>query len=87
VQRRIRTGRIYLLLCIVGTALPLVPFGAWLADQPADATLPSRFLAELLSTRIGTFFGLDVLVGVSLGLPLYLYERERAGARPVATRE
>jgi hypothetical protein len=100
---------LYLLLCVPGTVIPCVPFVQWLQQNPLDAQLPSRFAAELLSTRIGTFFGLDVilsaitlfifmfaerraggrariwtaaagtlLVGVSLGLPLYLYERERA---------
>lgn len=98
----------YLALCVAGTIVPYVPFVQWLQANPADAQLPARFAAELFSTRIGAFFGLDVilsaltlvvfmvaerrsglhvriwpavagtlLVGVSLGLPLYLYERER----------
>jgi hypothetical protein len=89
--------------------VPYLPFAAWLSHQPWDAQLPVRFWAELASTRIGLFFGLDVvvsavvlftwmlierkrgsrarlwtavlgtlMVGVSLGLPLYLYERERS---------
>lgn len=103
---------IYLVLCAVGAVVPYIPFVAWLSTQPMDTQLPTRFASELLSTRIGTFFGLDVavsaialfsfmlierkrgcgarlwtvvvgtfLVGVSLGLPLYLYERERPIAR------
>lgn len=99
---------VYLLLAALGTIIPGIPFAGWLRDQPLDAGLPTRFLGELFSTRIGAFFGLDVilsalalfafmlaerrtrpairrwtavtgtlLVGVSLGLPLYLYERER----------
>ncbi len=99
---------VYLLLCVLGAAVPCIPFMQWLQASPMDAQLPSRFAAELFSTRIGAFFGLDVilsaitlfvfmfaerrngartriwtvvagtlLVGVSLGLPLYLYERER----------
>lgn len=100
---------LYLLLCVPGTIIPYVPFVQWLQENPVDAQLPAKFAAELFSTRIGAFFGLDVilsaitlfafmfaerraggrarvwtavagtlLVGVSLGLPLYLYERERA---------
>jgi hypothetical protein len=107
----VRIGGVYLGLCAVGTVVPYTPFVAWLLSQPLDAQLPSRFASELVSTRVGTFFGLDVavsaivlftfmlverrrgsaarlwtavagtlLVGVSLGLPLYLYERERSVA-------
>jgi hypothetical protein len=35
-------------------------------------------LDELFATRPGAFFALDVLVGVSCGLPLFLYLREPA---------
>jgi hypothetical protein len=103
---------LYLLLCIPGALVPLLPFAQWLQAQSFDSGLPGRFFAELFSTRIGAFFGLDVIlsaltlfvfiaverrtkhglrvwpsilgtlvIGVSLGLPLYLYERERA-SRP-----
>jgi hypothetical protein len=100
---------VYLLLGAIGTVVPYAPFVQWLRAQRMDAGIAGRFVAELFSTRIGAFFGLDVLVaalvlfvfvaaerragsrariwtvllgtlgvGVSLGLPLYLYERERA---------
>jgi hypothetical protein len=100
---------LYLVLAVIGAIVPYVPFIAWLHDQPMDGGIASRFFTELVSTRIGTFFGLDVvlsaltlfvfmfmerrarpmarmwpavlgtlLAGVSCGLPLYLYERERA---------
>lgn len=100
---------IYLLLALLGTVIPYLPFLHWLRATPLDADVAGRFVDELFSTRIGAFFGLDVvlsaitlfvfirsersrlsdarvwpavigtlLVGVSLGLPLYLYERERA---------
>jgi hypothetical protein len=93
----------YLLLCLAGVVLrQLVP---WVA---AHGLSLSSFLGELSSTRVGGFFGMDVvvsavalivfasvegrrlgmrsrwlivlailLVGVSLGLPLFLYLRER----------
>jgi hypothetical protein len=94
----------YLLLCVAGTALPysqLVPF---VREHGLDLRL---FFEQLFSTRIGAFFGWDVIVssvvlwvfvlvdgrragirnlwapiaanlavGVSLGLPLFLYMRE-----------
>ncbi len=108
---------VYLVLCVLGLVLPMSAFVPWLAAQPIDAGLPARFVAELFSTRIGAFFGWDVivsavvlfvfvraesrrlalpgrwwpvvgtlLVGVSFGLPLFLYLRERAlgaSAQPI----
>jgi hypothetical protein len=96
---------LYLALCIAGIVLPysqLVPF---LREHGLDLRM---FFDQLFSTRIGAFFGWDVIVsslvlwvfvavegrrekignlwipiaasltvGVSLGLPLFLYMRER----------
>ena len=97
--------RLYLTLAVVGTVLPLSQFLPFLRDHGLDASV---FVEQLFATRIGAFFGLDVLVsaivlwvfiyfegrrvsaphrwapvlatvlvGVSLGLPLFLYLRER----------
>ncbi len=99
-------ARVYLLLCIVGVVFPYVFFVPWVLEHGLDIQL---LVTELFSTRIGAFFGADVIVsaivliililtngrqvsirhlwlpivgtlciGVSLGLPLYLYLRERA---------
>ncbi len=98
--------RLYLALCIPGALLPLTSFIPWFVDHGLDVGL---FVSELFSTRIGGFFGWDVivsavtlfvfigvesrrlgirawwapvaatlLVGVSLGLPLFLFLREAA---------
>jgi hypothetical protein len=99
----------YLACAIAGAVIPYSQFVPWLALHGPDA---QGFVAELFSTRIGAFFGLDVivsavallafiawegrrqqvptlwapvaatcLIGVSCGLPLFLYLRERrAGA-------
>jgi uncharacterized protein DUF2834 len=101
----VRPKVLYLLLCVAGTILPysqLVPF---LRENGLDLRL---FVEQLFATRIGAFFGWDVIVssvvlwifvlvdgrragvknlwapiaanlavGVSLGLPLFLYMRER----------
>jgi len=96
----------YLLLCVLGVALPYWQFVPWVMDHGLNLRL---FVRELFSNRIGGFFGMDVLVsavtlavfvetegrrrnirmlwlpiaavfavGVSLGLPLFLYQREKA---------
>jgi hypothetical protein len=96
---------LYLGLCVLGTILPYSQFIPFLREHGLDARL---FLEQLFATRIGGFFGLDVIVssvvlwvfvsaegrrlgmrhlwvpmaatlavGVSLGLPLFLYLRER----------
>ena len=100
-----RLRHVYLVLCIAGTILPYWKLVPWIAEHGLNLPL---LCAELFSTRIGAFFGLDVivsavvlfvfilterrrlsvprlwlpiagvlLVGVSLGLPLFLYLRER----------
>lgn len=97
----------YAFLAVAGTAIPYWHFIPWVLDH---GIAPSAMFAELWSTRIGAFFGADVLisgvalvfflvmdgkktvgrlwwlpvvgtltVGVSLGLPLFLYLRELRG--------
>jgi hypothetical protein len=99
----------YLVLCVAGVVLPYSQFVPFLAEHGFDLPL---FVEQLFATRIGAFFGLDVIVsavvlwvfvavdgrrervphrwapvvaslvvGVSLGFPLFLYLRERAGGR------
>jgi uncharacterized protein DUF2834 len=95
----------YLILCILGTVLPMSQFLPFLAEHGVN---PSLIVEDLFANKISSFFGLDVivssvvlwvfvltegrrqgmknlwiyivcnlLVGVSLGLPLFLYVRER----------
>ena len=95
----------FLILCVLGTLLPLSQFIPWVVDNGLDVPL---FFQELFSTKIGGFFGIDVIVsaivlfvfvfsegkrlkmtnlwlpimatlsvGVSLGLPLFLYMRQK----------
>ena len=99
-----RLRYIYLCLCLAGAALPSSQLIPWLA---ANGLNMPHFFQELFSTRIGGFFGMDVIVsavvlfvfikveggrleiknlwipviatlviGVSLGLPLFLYMRQ-----------
>jgi Terpene cyclase DEP1 len=96
---------VYLVLCVLGTAIPYYQFLRWLGENGPNASL---FFQQMFADRINTFFALDVLisaivllrfiavegsrlhiprrwpaslsvilVGVSLGLPLFLYLRER----------
>ena len=93
------------MLCVAGLAVPYSLFVPWILQHGLNLPL---FVRELFSTRIGAFFGMDVLmsavtllafnriegakigvrgrwlvvlsiltVGVSLGLPLFLYLREQ----------
>ena len=94
----------FLVLCLLGVVLPLYQFIPWVLTNGLNTSL---FIEELFSTRIGAFFGLDVIVsalvlvvfiisegkklniprlwlpilatfsiGVSFGLPLFLYLRQ-----------
>jgi hypothetical protein len=100
-----RLRHVYLALCFLGLILPYWKLVPWIIDHGLNLTLLCH---ELFATRIGAFFGLDVvvsaivlfvfiateggrlampllwlpiiatlLVGVSLGLPLFLYLRQR----------
>jgi hypothetical protein len=96
---------VYLALCVLGVVLPYWQLGPWLAANGLDLPL---LVEQLFASRVGAFFGMDVVVsavalmvfsgsesvrqgipgrwltlaavlvvGVSLGLPLFLYLRER----------
>ena len=98
---------LYLVCAIAGAIIPYSQFVPWIAEHGPDA---KGFVLDLFSTRIGAFFGLDVivsaivliafivgegrrmrmnaiwapivatcLIGVSCGLPLFLFMRERLG--------
>ena len=98
----------YLFCAIAGAVIPFSQFVPWVAEHGLDLRL---LTIELFSTRIGAFFGLDVLVaavvllgfiawegrrrgmkmlwlpalatcivGVSCGLPLFLFMREQQQA-------
>lgn len=97
---------VYLILCVLGFALPYSQFVPWVLENGLHVRY---FVQQLFANRIGGFFGLDVLVsaivlirfvnhegnrlrmrrlwapiaatllvGVSLGFPLFLYLRELA---------
>ncbi|HEX8843513.1 MAG TPA: DUF2834 domain-containing protein [Pyrinomonadaceae bacterium] len=102
---------LYLILSVLGTALPCSQLFPFLAEHGLNIPL---FVEQLFANRISGFFGLDVivssvvlwvfvltegrrqqmkhlwlyiicnlLVGVSLALPLFLLMRERKVSRPM----
>jgi uncharacterized protein DUF2834 len=69
---------IYLLLCVAGTILPysqLVPF---VSENGLDLRL---FVEQLFATRIGAFFGWDVIVSSVVLWVFVLVDGRRAGMR------
>jgi hypothetical protein len=105
-----RLRHLYLGFCFIGTVLPYWKLVPWVMEHGLNL---SALCQELFATRIGAFFGLDVvvsafvlflfiavegrrlalprlwlpilgtlLVGVSLGLPLFLYLRQRKLDQP-----
>lgn len=105
-----RLRHLYLGFCLAGTVLPYWKLVPWVMEHGLNLPMLGQ---ELFATRIGAFFGLDVvvsafvlflfigsegrrlalprlwlpilatlLVGVSLGLPLFLYLRQRKLDQP-----
>ena len=97
---------IYLILCVVGTVLPLWEFTPWALGNGLNIRL---FIEQMFPNRVAGTFSIDVLIssvvlwvfvltegprarvphlwapllanivaGVSSGLPLFLYLRERS---------
>lgn len=68
----------YLWLCVAGVLLPYWQFLPFLREHGLDLRL---FVQELFSTRVGAFFGMDVLVSaVVLGVFVFA-EGRRLGMR------
>lgn len=69
---------IYLCLCLLGAVLPYSQLAPWLAAHNLDIPL---LVAELFSTRIGAFFGLDVIVSAVVLFVFIGVEGRRLGVR------
>lgn len=65
---------IYLILCVLGAAIPYSQFIPWVAENGLHVGLMVR---QLFANRVGGFFGLDVLVS-SLVLLVFMREEGRA---------
>ena len=69
---------VYLSLCALGILLPYSQFLPWLRANGLDVPL---LLSDLFATRIGAFFGLDVLVSAIVLFVFMAVERRRGAAR------
>ena len=73
-----RLGHLYLFLCVLGVVLPYASFVPWLVQHGLDIGL---FVRELLLTRIGAFFALDVVVSALVLFAFIFTERRALGIR------
>ncbi len=71
-------SKLYWLLCVPGIVLPYSAFAPWVAEH---GLAPGPFIAELFSTRIGAFFGWDVIVSAVVLLVFAWREARRHGPR------
>lgn len=71
-------GQVYWALCVPGVLLPYSAFVPWLIEHGLNLPL---FVVELFSTRIGAFFGWDVIVSAVALLTFAGVETKRLGAR------
>ena len=69
---------IYLLLCILGAAIPYSQFVPWVLENGLQLGLLVR---QLFVNRIGAFFGLDVLVSSAVLLVFMRLERKQLRIR------
>ena len=73
-------SHLYWALCLPGVALPYAAFLPWLTQHGPD--LP-QFVAELFSTRIGAFFGWDVIVSAVVLLTFAVTQARHLGWKVV----
>jgi hypothetical protein len=69
-----RLRHIYSLLFVTGTFLPLTMFWPWFGAHGFDFGL---FFRELFSTKIGGFFGLDVIISAIVLITFAWFEAKR----------
>ena len=69
-----RLRHIYSLLFVIGTFVPLTQFWPWFGEHGLDVGL---FFRELFSTRIGGFFGLDVMISAVVLMVFATFETMR----------
>ena len=69
-----RLRHIYSLLFVIGTFLPLTMFWPGFGAHGFDVRL---FFTELFSTKIGAFFGLDVIISAVVLIAFAWFETKR----------
>ena len=73
-----RLRHVYSLLFVIGTFVPLMQFWPWFGEHGFDIAL---FFRELFSTRIGGFFGLDVMFSAVVLFTFAIFETMRLKIR------
>jgi hypothetical protein len=73
-MRGMKPKTLYLALCFAGIIIPYWQFVPWVLQHGLNLPL---FVRELLATRIGAFFGTDVLVSAITLIIFTRIERER----------
>ena len=76
----VKPKTVYLILCMLGVALPYWQFVPWLAANGMNFSL---FFHQLFANRIGGFFGMDVIVSA---VALMFFVRSERGLLTGATR-
>jgi hypothetical protein len=69
---------LYLILCVLGVAVPYWQFVPWLASNGLNLPL---FVQQLFANRIGAFFGMDVVVSAVALLVFARIEGSRLSIR------
>jgi hypothetical protein len=69
---------VYLLLCLIGAALPYSQFVPWLSEQGLDLRI---FFEQLFANRISAFFGMDVFVSAAVLVVFMKIESSRLGVK------
>jgi hypothetical protein len=70
--------RLYLVLCVAGTALPCWQFLPFIRDHGLDIPV---FFRQLFATPVSAFFGMDVIVASVVLWVFVLAEGRRAGVK------
>ena len=73
-----RLKTVYLVLCVLGVALPYWQIAPWLAANGLDVPL---LFGQLFENRVGAFFGVDVFVSAAALLVFVGAEGGRLGVR------
>lgn len=72
----VKPKTIYLVLCVVGFAVPYAAFIPWLAENGINGRL---FVEHLFANRISAFFALDVVISAVVLLRFSALESRRLG--------
>ena len=73
-----RRKHFYLLMCLLGIAIPYCAFVPWLFQPGAG---PAQFVRDLFANRVSAFFALDLLLSAVVVLSFIRSENKRRAIR------